>query len=139
MNPQTARLVSLIILWSLTPATLVACFMLADDLILRRVMLFVLLGEAGLAAVIQPLVSLPMVLMFMYQFIRYLRLLDRLSHNMIAALDLPRWAQHDPDPASVLAKLGQAGRHVGGTSLGTEEFKYELDVTLGGRHRVRAV
>lgn len=141
MYQEYARLISLAIFLGMAPAMTIASFVLSNDLTLRRVVLLGLLGETLLAIVIEiPLASLITVGMFLHQFMRYLKLIDKFAHNMDAAFHggLPPWARNTPNPEEVLNRLGQAGRHVGGTSLGTKRVA-ALPKPGQGRHRMQAV
>lgn len=131
MNPEYAHVISLIIFWSAVPATLVACKALADDWILRRVMLFVLLIETGLGVIVGLWwAALAILGAFLYQFIKYISIIDKQSHNIQAGSQpyAPNWARHAVNPQQIISKLDVAARGIGGTMLGTEKVR-------PGRHR----
>lgn len=100
MNLEYARLISLAVFVGMVPTLLVASFVLSQDLTLRKVVLLGLLGETLLSVVVEiPLAGLVTVGMFLHQFMRYLHLLDRVMHNLPAAMhgQIPPWARDTPN------------------------------------------
>jgi hypothetical protein len=142
MTPEMAHTLSLVFFYSFAVVLLVASFMLSDDLPLRKIVMLFLLGEAALGVVVQlGWGSLVAVLLFMKQFIAYVKLLDqKIVHTKsVMYHDLPSWMQNSPDPQVVMDRLDVAARHVGGAGLGTRPFQADERPRQSGRHRLLTI
>lgn len=130
MTLELAHLISLSVFYGMIPVLVIASFVLADDLALRQCVMAGLLTEALLAAIVErPLVSLGMVFLFMHQFLRYIKLVERVTFNRQSARKIEE---------AMVRKLGEAAQHIGGSMLGTDEFIRDYGRQRGGRHRYAA-